>query len=90
MASIDVNKQVLNVSIKKALNYLSTCGRDIVLKNEQRVPIEHLSRGRDVLAILPTCELHRAYLCDERDDVIIRDKLLLFYSGSISHEEYHK
>ena len=90
MASIDVNKQVLSVCIKKAFNYLSTCCRDIVLKSEHRVPIEHLSCGRDVLAILPTYELYRVYLCDETDDVIIRDKLLLFYSGSISPEEYHK
>ena len=82
MASIDVDKQVLSEWIKKALNYLSAGGRDIVLKSE-RVAIEHLLRGRDVLAI---------YLSEERDDEneIIRDKLLLFYSCSISPEEYLK
>ena len=73
------------------MNYLSAGGRDIVLKSEHRVPIEHLSCGRDVLAILPTYELYRVYLSEERDDEnLIRDQLLLFYSGSISPEEYHK
>ena len=47
MASIDVNKQVLRECIKKALNYLSAGGRDIVLKSEQRVAIEHLLSDRD-------------------------------------------
>ena len=39
MASIDVNEQVLSEWIKKALNYLSTGSRDIVLKSEKRVAI---------------------------------------------------
>ena len=69
------------------LNYLSAGGRDIVLKSEQRLAIEHLLRDRDVLTILPTNDLYRVYLSEERDDEIIRDKLLLFYSGSISPEE---
>ena len=45
---------------------------------------------QDVLAILPTYDLYRVYLSEERDDEVIRDKWLLFYSGSIPYEEYHK
>ena len=86
MALIDVDKQVLSECIKKAL----TGGRDIVLKSEQRVAIEHLLRGRDVFVILPIYDLYRVYLSEGKDDEIIRNKLLLFYSGSISPEEYHK
>ena len=42
MASIDANKQVSSECIKKALNYSSSGGRDIVLKSEQRVAIDVL------------------------------------------------
>ena len=69
------------------MNYLSTGGRDIVLKSQQRVAIEHLLHDRDVLAISPTYDLYRVYLSEERDDEIISDKRLLSYSGSISPEE---
>ena len=78
MASIDVNEQVLNECIKNALNYLSSGGCDIVLKSEQRVAI-------DVLEVMysqfcqPIDDLYRVYLSKERDDEIIRDKLLLFW-----------
>ena len=62
------------------MNYLSAGGRDIALKSE-RVAIEHLLRGRNVLATLPTYDLYRVSLGEERDDEnFIRDKLLLFYS----------
>ena len=39
---------------EKSLNYLSAIGRPIVLKCEQRIPIQHLLLGKDVIAILPT------------------------------------
>ena len=39
---------------EKSLNYLSAIGRPIVLKCEQRISIQHLLLGKDVIAILPT------------------------------------
>ena len=39
---------------EKSLNYLSAIGRPIVLKCEQRMSIQHLLLGKDVIAILPT------------------------------------
>ena len=44
----------INKCIKKSLNYLSAIGQPIVLKCEQRISIQHLLRGKDVIAILPT------------------------------------
>ena len=43
-----------NKCIEKSLNYLSAIGRPIVLKCEQRISIQHLLLGKDVIAILPT------------------------------------
>ena len=51
MADID---EKINKCIEKSLNYLSAIGRPIVLKCEQRISIQHLSLGKDVIAILPT------------------------------------
>ena len=44
----------INECIEKSLNYLSAIGRPIVLKCDQRISIQHLLLGRDVIAILPT------------------------------------
>ena len=44
----------INKCIVKSLNYLSAIGRPIVLKCEQRISIQHLLLGKDVIAILPT------------------------------------
>ena len=44
----------INKCIKKSSNYLSAIGRPIVLKYEQRISIQHLLLGKDVIAILPT------------------------------------
>ena len=44
----------INECIEKSLNYLSAIGRPIVLKCEQRISIQHLLLGKDVIAILPT------------------------------------
>ena len=44
----------INECIKKSLNYLSAIGRPIVLKCEQRISIQHLLLGKDVILILPT------------------------------------
>ena len=44
----------INECIEKSLNYLSAIGRSIVLKREQRIPIQHLLLSKDVIAILPT------------------------------------
>ena len=41
----------INKCIKKSLNYLSAIGRPIVLKCEQRISIQHLLLGKDVIAI---------------------------------------
>ena len=51
MADID---EKINKCIKKSSNYLSAIGRPIVLKCEQRISIQHLLLGKDVIAILPT------------------------------------
>ena len=42
----------INEYIEKSLNYLSI-GRPIDLKYEQRISIQHLFLGKDVIAILP-------------------------------------
>ena len=44
----------INECIKKSLNYLSAIGRPIILKCEQRISIQHLLLGKDVILILPT------------------------------------
>ena len=44
----------INECIEKSLNYLSAIDRPIVLKREQRISIQHLLLGKDVIAILPT------------------------------------
>ena len=44
----------INECIEKSLNYLSAIGRPIVLKCEQRISIQHLLLGKDVIVILPT------------------------------------
>ena len=44
----------INKCIEKSLNYLSAIGRPIVLKCEQRISIQNLLLGKDVIAILPT------------------------------------
>ena len=45
----------INEYIEKSLNYyLSAIGRPIDLKYEQRISIQHLFLGKDVIAILPT------------------------------------
>ena len=44
----------INKCIKKSSNYLSAIGRPIVLKCEERISIQHLLLGKDVIAILPT------------------------------------
>ena len=49
----DTDKK-FNECIEKSLNYLSAIGRPIVLKREQRISIQHLLLGKDVIAILPT------------------------------------
>ena len=51
MADID---EKINKCIEKSLNYLSAIGRPIVLKCEQKISIQHLLLGKDVIAILPT------------------------------------
>ena len=51
MADTDEN---INECIEKSLNYLSAIGRPIDLKYEQRISIQHLLLGKDVIAILPT------------------------------------
>ena len=51
MADID---EKINKCIEKSLNYLSAIGRPIVLKCEQRISIQHLLLGKDMIAILPT------------------------------------
>ena len=43
----------INECTEKSLNYLSAIGRLIVLKCEQRISIQHLLLGKDVIAILP-------------------------------------
>ena len=43
----------INKCIEKSLNYLSAIGRPIDLKYEQRISIQHLLLGKDVIAILP-------------------------------------
>ena len=43
----------INEYIEKSLNYLSAIGRPIDLKYEQRISIQHLFLGKDVIAILP-------------------------------------
>ena len=49
----DTNKKIYKC-IEKSLNYLSAIGRPIVLKCVQRISIQHLLLGKDVIAILPT------------------------------------
>ena len=49
----DIDKKI-NKCIEKSLNHLSAIGRPIVLKCEQRISIQHLLLGKDVIAILPT------------------------------------
>ena len=44
----------INKCIEKSLNYLSAIGRPIALKCEQRISIQHLLIGKDVIGILPT------------------------------------
>ena len=44
----------INKCIEKSLNYLSAIGRPIDLKYEQRIPMQHLLLGKDVIAILAT------------------------------------
>ena len=44
----------INKCIEKSLNHLSAIGRPIVLKCKQRISIQHLFFGKDVIAILPT------------------------------------
>ena len=44
----------INEHIEKSLNYLSAIGRSIVLKYKQRMSIQHLLLGKDMIAILPT------------------------------------
>ena len=44
----------INECIEKSLNYLSAIGRPIVLKCEQRISIQHMLLGKDVIVILPT------------------------------------
>ena len=44
----------INKCVKKSLNYLSAIRRPIVLKCEQRISVQHLLLGKDVIAILPT------------------------------------
>ena len=44
----------INECIEKSLNYLSAIGRPIVLKCDQRISIQHLLLGKDVIAILST------------------------------------
>ena len=44
----------INECIENSLNYLSAISRSIVLKCEQRISIQHLLLGKDVIAILPT------------------------------------
>ena len=41
----------INECIEKSLNYLSAIGRPIDLKYEQRISIQHLLLGKDVIAI---------------------------------------
>ena len=41
----------INEYIEKLLNYLSAIGRPIDLKYEQRISIQHLFLGKDVIAI---------------------------------------
>ena len=48
-----LTKKLTNI-IEKSLNYLSAIGRPIDLKYEQRISIQHLFLGKDVIAILPT------------------------------------
>ena len=40
----------INEYIEKSLNYLSAIGRTIDLKYEQRISIQHLFLGKDVIA----------------------------------------
>ena len=49
----DTNEKI-NEYIEKSLNYSSAIGRPIVLKCEQRISIQHLLLGKDVIVILPT------------------------------------
>ena len=44
----------INKCIEKSFNYLSAISQPIVLKCEQRISIQHLLLGKDVIAILPT------------------------------------
>ena len=44
----------INECNEKSWNYLSAIGRPVVLKCEQRISIQHLLLGEDVIAILPT------------------------------------
>ena len=61
----------INEYIEKSLNYLSAIGRPIDLKYEQRISIQHLFLGKDVIAILPTgvgkCTIYR--VCFDEDFV---------------------
>ena len=50
----DTNEKI-NECIEKSLNYLSAIGRPIIdLKFGQRISIQHLLFGKDMIAILPT------------------------------------
>ena len=51
MADTDEN---IKECIEKSLSFLSAIGRSIDLKYEQRISIQHLLFGKDVIAILPT------------------------------------
>ena len=49
----DTDKKI-SECIEKSLNHLSAIDRPIDLKYEQRISIQHLLLGKDVIAILPT------------------------------------
>ena len=53
----------INKCIEKSLNYLSAIGQRIDLKYDQRIPMQHLLLGNDVIAILPTgvCMIFTVY-----------------------------
>lgn len=52
ISAASAEKQNISVCNEKVLNSLTAIGRHIILKGEQRLAIENLLRGKDVIAIL--------------------------------------
>ena len=51
----------INECIEKSLNYLSAIGRPIDLKYEQRISMQHLLLGKDVIFAYWSWKMHDIY-----------------------------